>query len=64
MEHILVADGETYQGRYVTVSGPDSNSVLSSADDPYEAVRLAEEMGYPDAMILYVPSEEEHTFIF
>jgi hypothetical protein len=53
-ENVLVKT-DKYNGRYVAMKGFDDNTIVGVGDDPQEALKDAEEKGYKDAVLLYIP---------
>ena len=59
MDHILVANGETYEGKYVTTCDEDSTKVVSASESPVAAYNAAKEQGCDDPILIYVPAKKE-----
>jgi hypothetical protein len=59
MDHILIANSEAYEGKYVTTCDDDSIKVVSSSDSPAEAYKEAKEKGCDDPVLIYVPIKKE-----
>lgn len=64
MDHILIANSNEYEGKYVTTCSPDSVSVVSSSESAVEAYETAKQYGCEDPILIYVPSKEEKSLIF
>jgi hypothetical protein len=60
----LLVDEQQYKGRYVTTCGPDSKEVISAADTPREAYDQAKATGCDRPVLLYVPEDENATYIY
>jgi len=57
MEKILVTT-EEFNGRYVAMKSVDDNTIVGVGDDPEIALREAEEKGFRNAILLYVPEKD------
>lgn len=64
MDHILLADGTAYQGRYVTIATEQSKTVVSASESPIDAVMEAKRLGIDDPILIYVPKIEESSLVF
>lgn len=64
MGHFIIANGENYQGQYVTTCGPESQEVISASESPVEAVAKAKETGCKEPVLVYVPAENESKFVY
>lgn len=60
---LIDGDGE-YEGKYVTTCTADSTEVISSSTSLVEAVNEAKLKGCEDPVLIYVPTKDEHTFVF
>ena len=56
-------DGKKYAGQYVCIEDFNSKNVVASSHDPVESHRLAQNNGYSDPVLFYVPRADE-TFTF
>jgi len=56
MEKVLVNTNE-YNGRYVAMKGFDDNTIIGVGKNPQKALKDAEQKGFKDPVILYVPEE-------
>jgi len=57
MEKILV-NTEEFNGRYVAMKSFDDNTIVGVGDDPAKALREAEEKGFKDPILLYIPEKD------
>jgi len=57
MEKILVTT-EEFNGRYVAMKSVDDNTIVGVGDDPEIALRQAEEKGFRNAILLYIPEKD------
>jgi len=57
MERILVTTDE-FNGRYVAMKSVDDNTIVGVGDDPEKALREAEEGGYKNPILLYIPEKD------
>ena len=64
MNHFIIANGEDFQGMYVTTCSPDSQTVISASESPVEAVAQAKETGCEAPVLAYIPTEKESKFIY
>ena len=64
MENLLVDEQDEYKGRYVTTCSPTSHKVVSSSASPSEAIEKAKASGCDEPILIYIPKENENTFIF
>lgn len=56
MEKILIAN-EKFNGRYVAMKSFEDSTIVGSGDDPAQALKDAEEKGFEDPVVLYVPEK-------
>jgi hypothetical protein len=57
MEKILVTTDE-FNGRYVAMKSVDDNTIVGVGDDPEKALREAEEKGFKNPILLYIPEKD------
>ncbi len=57
MERILVTTDE-FNGRYVAMKSVEDNTIVGAGDDPEKALREAEEKGFKNAVLLYIPEKD------
>jgi hypothetical protein len=57
MEKILVTTDE-FNGRYVAMKSVDDNTIVGVGDDPENALRQAEEKGFRNPILLYIPEKD------
>ena len=57
MEKILVTADE-FNGRYVAMKSVDDNTIVGVGDDPENALREAEEKGFRNPILLYIPEKD------
>jgi uncharacterized protein (DUF39 family) len=55
----MVKDSEKYIGMYVTVEDFNSEIVLTSSKNAYDAYHAAINLGYNDPVLIYIPKEFE-----
>ncbi len=64
MNNTLVAEKGIHRGKYVTTCSPTSQEVISSSESPVEAYNQAKKAGCDDPVLIYIPADNEHTFLF
>ena len=57
MEKILVTTDE-FNGRYVAMKSVDDNTIVGVGEDPENALREAEEKGFRNPILLYIPEKD------
>ncbi len=57
MERILVTTDE-FNGRYVAMKSVEDNTIVGVGDDPEKALREAEEKGFKNPVLLYIPEKD------
>jgi hypothetical protein len=57
MERILVTTDE-FNGRYVAMKSVEDNTIVGVGDDPERALREAEEKGFKNPVLLYIPEKD------
>jgi len=57
MERILVTTDE-FNGRYVAMKSVHDNTIVGVGEDPEKALRDAEEKGFKDPILLYIPEKD------
>jgi hypothetical protein len=57
MERILVTTDE-FNGRYVAMKSVEDNTIVGVGDDPEKALREAEEKGFKNPILLYIPEKD------
>ncbi len=57
MEKILVTTDE-FNSRYVAMKSVDDNTIVGVGDDPEKALREAEEKGFKNPILLYIPEKD------
>jgi hypothetical protein len=57
MEKILVTTDE-FNGRYVAMKSVDDNTIVGVGDGPEIALREAEEKGFKNPILLYIPEKD------
>ncbi|MBM4350126.1 MAG: hypothetical protein FJ106_09615 [Deltaproteobacteria bacterium] len=57
MEKILVTTDE-FNGRYVAMKSIEDNTIVGVGDDPEKALREAEEKGFKNPVLLYIPEKD------
>ena len=57
MEKILVTSDE-FNGCYVAMVNFDDNTIVGVGDDPEQAIKDAEEKGYKNPVLLYIPEKD------
>ena len=56
MEKILVNSCE-YNGKYVAIKSHDDNTIVGSGETPEKAIKNAEEQGFLNPFLVFVPDE-------
>jgi len=56
-EIVLVDHPEKYSGQFVATESFSSPKVISHGDNAQDVIKDAEEKGYSDSVIFYVPPE-------
>ncbi len=57
MERILVTTDE-FNGRYVAMKSVEDNTIVGVGDNPEKALREAEEKGFKNPILLYIPEKD------
>lgn len=57
MEQVLIKD-KKYSGQYVAIKDYNEPTVISHGDDPQKIYEEAIQRGYPEPVILFVPSKD------
>jgi hypothetical protein len=57
MERILITTDE-FNGRYVAMKSVDDNTIVGVGDNPERALREAEEKGFKNSVLLYIPEKD------
>jgi hypothetical protein len=57
MERVLVTTDE-FNGRYVAMKSVDDNTIVGVGEDPEKALREAEEKGFKNPVLLYIPEKD------
>lgn len=57
MERILVTTDE-FNGRYVAMKSVEDNTIVGVGDDPERALMEAEEKGFKNPILLYIPEKD------
>ena len=53
-ENVLVTT-DAYNGRYVAMRSFDDHAIVGSGDDPETALKEAEEKGFANPVLLFIP---------
>ncbi len=56
MAQILVKDDQL-NGKYITIVSMESPTIISSGADPREVYNEAQQKGYAEPMIVYIPEK-------
>ena len=57
MEKVLVNTDE-FNGRYVAMKSSEDNTIVGVGDNPEEALKDAEEKGFKNPILLYIPEKD------
>ncbi len=57
MGKVFVTTDE-YNGRYVAMKSFDDNTIVGVGDNPEEALKAAEEKGFKNPILLYIPEKD------
>jgi hypothetical protein len=57
MERILITTDE-FNGRYVAMKSVEDNTIVGVGEDPEKALREAEEKGFKNPVLLYIPEKD------
>lgn len=59
MTELLIENAEFYYGKYVTVSDFNDKTVITYSESAAEAYKEAQEKGFLDPVLIYVPKPFE-----